>query len=397
MGRSGGGGGFSGGGFGGGFSGGGGVGGGFSGGSGGRSSGSFGGFGGGRSNVPVGGGYSSGGSGGFFTGMLLGNLLSSRGGSGGGYQGPNDPTPPQGGGSHPPNSPRSSHKGCITALVVLFAAMVLCGTISIILFGAPSETSTSSTVEREPLPLGVVEETGYFVDSSGDWIDDPAKLDAAMRQFCMDTGVVPFLTILPNGSFNSRAELTQLSQSYYTEHYDDGNHFVLTFCDDGHGRYNAGYYLGAQAKAVMDSEALNIFGEYLSINYDNLNLSETEIFANTYLETAERIMTTDADRDMPVRITTAVVACIIIVVIVIALVLRNRRKAKEREQIRQQQILNTPLEKFGEDSVEKLAKEYEASKTDEQDASAVTMPDSYAKFGDDTLKELENKYNGDKS
>ncbi len=408
MGRSGGGGGFGGGGFGGGFSGGGGIGGGFSGGSGGSRG--FGGFGGGRSSGPYsGGGYSGGGGSGFLGGFLLGNLLGgSGGGGGGGYYPPQkdpytpDPNRPdqQGGGS---SSNNGCSPGCLTAFIVIFCAMLFVGLLSMFMYGGFSDTSTktSSTVERTALPLGVVEDTGYFQDDSGDWIENPKKLDQAMKQFCLDTGVIPYLIILPNGQVTSQAELTQQATSYYESNFDDGSHFVLVFCDNGNGRFTAGYYVGPQAKSVMDSEALGIFAEYLSINYDDWDLTETEIFANTYTETAERIMTTDADRMAPAYITGAVVVGVIVVVIVVAIVLKRRREFKEREQKRQQEILNTPLEKFGDDSVQDLAKEYEQSREAMEKGEATptetSMPSSFEKFGDDSLEELERKYNGDKS
>lgn len=281
--------------------------------------------------------------------------------------------------------------------------MIFVSLLSVLVNGDLHDTSTkaASTVERTALPLGVVEDTGYFQDDSGDWIEDPKELDQAMRQFCLDTGVVPYLIILPNGQVTTQGELTQQATAYYEDHYTDGSHFVLVFCDNGKGRFNAGYFVGVQAKSVMDSEALSIFAEYLSINYDDWDLTETEIFANTYRETAERIMTTDAKRMAPAYITATVVVGAIVIVIIVAFTLKRRREFKEREQKRQQEILNTPLEKFGDESVEDLAKEYERSReameTGEAPPNDPAVPSHFEKFGDDELEELEKKYNGDKS
>lgn len=398
MGRSGGG--FSGGGggFGGGFGGGGGIGGGFSGGSGGRSRGGF--SGGGRSSMPPAGGYSGGGNG-FLGGLILGSLLGgSRGGGSTPPPSQPSPTPP----SQQPGGQPSSRKGCLPTIIVIFFAFVLVGALSALIsgdFGSSGGIKTSSTVERTALPLGTVQNSGYFQDDDGDWIEDPRELDQAMRQFCLDTGVVPYLIIFPNGSYTTQAELTEKATAYYGEHYDDGAHFVLAFCDNDKGGFNAGYYIGAQAKSVMDSEALNIFAEYLDKNYDNRSLTETEVFADTYRDTAERIMTTDADRLMPSYIVSAVVAGIVIIVALVLFARKKRREAEEREQKRQQEILNTPLEKFEDHSVEELAREYErsreASEGDGSSSAASSAPAAYEKFGDDQLEELERKYNGDKS
>lgn len=381
MGRSGGGGfggGSFGGGLGGGFSGGSGFGGGFSSGGGGRSFG-----GGGRSSMPGGpvGGYPYGGGGsgsGFLGGLLLGQLLggsrsSDRGGSGGmPPSGPNNDRPPS---SQPP-SHQTPGSGCGTAAVIMAIAAFLLF-VFILLFGfggCSSSEVAASTVDREPLPAGTVEQTAYFTDDDGDWIGQPQKLEAGMRAFFQETGVQPYLYIVPNGSARSTSELTAKAQSLYGQLFTDQGHFLLVFCDNGSGGYDCGYWLGDQARTVMDNEALEIFQAYLSSNYYDYSLSEEEIFANTYAETAERIMTvTPGPPIVPVAICLAVV----IVAVVVAIVLMKRRQAKEREQIRQQQILATPLEKFGDTELDDLEKKYEGEAIGAPSASP-TVSDAVA-------------------
>lgn len=393
MGRSAGGGGFGGGGFSGGFSGGGRSSGGFSG-----RGGGFGGFsGGGRSagrpSAPVGGGVYHGGSGGgFFQGLLLGHLLSSSGGSGG-SGGSQEPSP-QG---KPPNQ-GGNKSGCsanmvLIVILIFFALAFFAEVNSCVNPSFSSTTTTASTVERTPLPAGSVEETAYFTDE-GDWIDNPNALNQAMRQFYMDTGVQPYLYILPNGQTRSVQELTSRAETLYPEIFNDEAHFLLVFCDDNSGSFNAGYVIGTQAKSIMDSEAIDIFKDYLDANYYDFSLTETQIFANTYTQTADRIMSTDAKRNAPVNITLMIVSGAMVVALTIALVLRKRRQAREAEVKRQQEILNTPLEKFGEDSVEQLAKEYEKSKSDPQAVqdAQVSVPENLEKFGGDAAEDLARKY-----
>lgn len=358
MGRSAGGGfggGFGGGGFSGGFSGGSRSSGGFSG-SGGR--GGFGGSGGGRSagpsgfGAPIGGGHYGGGGGDFFGGLLLGSLLSRGGGSLGGGGG---------NGGAPSGGSSGGGKGCLTAIIVIFCAILFCGILVALMDGgscsSTSASVTESTVERMPLPAGSVQETPYFTDE-GDWIANPQKLEQAMRQFYMDTGVQPYLYIEPNGAYTSSAQLTELSQDLYDSQIADEAHFVVFFCDDDDGSFNVGYTIGAQAKTVLDSEALRIFQDCLDANYYNFDLSETEIFANTYTQTADRIMTTDAKRNAPVYITVAIVAGVIIVAIIVAVVLRRRRIARAEELKRQEEILSKPLEKFGDEGLRDLEAKY---------------------------------------
>lgn len=386
MGRSGGGGGFSGGGgFGGGFgSSGGGFGGGFSGGSGsgGRSAGHGGsGFGGGYH----GGGYYGGGfGGGSFWGGFLGGLMgSSRGGGGGGSvppQMPQQPSGPQqpgsGGGSGGPGGPntpqpgspqgKSSNSGCGTVFVIVAAVLlVLLLVVALGGGGCSGANVPASTVERTALPAGSVNETGYFTDEDGDWIHDPAKLERGLRHFYEETGVQPYVYILPNGSVRSYQELQSIAQEKYDELFTDQAHFVLVFCDDGNGRFNAAYWAGAMTGSVLDDEAINIFKAYLSQNYDDMSLSEEEIFSDAFADTADRIMTVTPS-PLPII---AVCAAVIIVAVVVFLIVRNRRLAKQREAERMQEILNTPLESLADAELADLEKKY--AQADASDAPPV--------------------------
>ena len=366
MGRSGGGGGFSGGGgFGGGFgSGGGGFGGGFSGGSGhgGRSAG--GGFGG----PSFGGGYHGGGyygGGGSFWGGFLGGLMgSSRGGGSSSPQMSPQPSGPQqpgssGGGPNAPQSGtpqgKSPNSGCGTAFIVV--AVVLLVVLLVVALGAGSCSSAdvpASTVERTALPAGSVNETGYFTDEDCDWIHDPAKLERGLRHFYEETGVQPYVYILPNGSATSYQELQSIAEEKYNELFTDQAHFVLVFCDDNQGRFNAAYWAGAQTGSVLDDEAISIFKAYLSKNYDDMSLSEEEIFSNAFADTADRIMRVTPS-PLPI---VAVCGAVIIVAVVVFVIVRRRMAAKQREAERMEQILTTPLEFFADAELEDLEKKY---------------------------------------
>lgn len=414
MGRSGGGGSFGGGGFGGGFSGGfgggssfGGRGGSFSGG-GGRSGGGFGGppmggYGGGH----YGGGF--GGGSGFFGGLLLGQLLGGGGGQGGNYAPQGSPDPGSGGGQGPqgpqgPNNPHGSGKnngfgGCLVVVAVFIVAALVVGLLGA-LIGAPgcsgSSDISSSTIERTALPKGSVNETAYYTDEDGDWIGDPKTLERGMRQFYMDTGVQPYLYILPNGSVTSSSELQTMAEATYDELFTDSAHFLLLFCDNDKGSFNAAYWVGQEALTVMDSEALGIFQDYLKRYYSDYSISESEMFAETYAQTGHAIMTTEAQRMTPAIIVVAIALAVVIAILVIAFILRKRQLARQRELDHQKAVLNTPLEKFGDAAVEDLAKEYETKrdaidgKIDEADD--FPPPDALERFGDDDLDELEKKY-----
>jgi len=214
---------------------------------------------------------------------------------------------------------------------------------------------TKSTVAREKLPASAVHETGYYTDADGDWIRRPDKLISGMQQFYRETGVQPYLYILPNGTTSSFTELAQRADELYDQLFDDNAHFLLVFCDDNNGSYNCGYAVGSQAKTIMDSEALSIFADYLDRYYQDFSLDEEEIFSKAFADTGTRIMTVEKSPLVPI-----VISIVVVIVSVLAFFtikkLREQR-ARERQQI--EEIIRTPLEKFADIEVENLAKKYE--------------------------------------
>lgn len=327
----------------------GGGGGGFSGGGfsgGGRSSGGFsGGFGGGRSG---GGGHRGGyhgGFGGFRTGpIFINNSRRYYGGGGGG----------QGGGN---NNGRGA--GCgVTALIIVIAVFLLVGVMfftSGALFSGCSDSIARSTVEREKLPASAVQQTAYYTDADGSWIRSPGTLERGLRSFYEDTGVQPYVYILPNGESTSISELTGRAETLYPELFTDEGHFLLVFCDDGYGSFHCGYTVGSQAKTVMDDEAIGILADYLDRYYSDMSISEEEIFSLAFEKTGERIMTVTRSPVVPVAVCIAVV----VIAVLVFIALKKRREQREREQKRAEEILKTPLEKFGDQEVEDLAGKYE--------------------------------------
>lgn len=383
MGRSGGGG-FSGGGFsggGGGFSGGFDGGGGFSRGprGGGRSGGP--GLGGGRSNGGFGGypgGYYGGGFGGssFWGGFLGGLMGSSRGGGGSSVppQMPPQPSGPQqpgsGGG---PNAPQSGspqgaspNGGCGSVFIVI-AVLLLVALLVVGLGGGGCSSSSvaASTVERVALEPGVAQETGYFTDEDGDWIHNTAVLQKGLRHFYEETGVWPYVYVLPNGSVTSTSQLTTMAQELYGQLFSDDGHFLLVFCDNNAGGFNCGYWAGSRARTVMDDEAAEVLADYLWKYYQEAP-TEEEVFSEAFRDTADRIMTVTPS-PLPI---VAGCAAVIIVAVVVFLIVRNRRLAKQREAERMQEILNTPLESLADAELADLEKKY-ASSNGESDAPPV--------------------------
>lgn len=354
MGRSGGGGGgFRGGGFSGGFSGGGRSSGGFSGG--GRSGGGF--SGGGRSSGPRPGGFGGPPPGGFRPPVPPPHRHYRRPV----YRGPiiinNGPRTTYTGGGQNNQSGNNKNSGCGTALLILCVVFVVIALAWIFMSG--SGGVQKSTYEREKLEASNVVINGYYTDKDGDWIHNSGELESGMKAFYRKTGVVPYLYILPNGQTTSVSALTELAEELYPELFEDEAHFLLVFCDDNYGSYSCGYTVGSEAKTVMDDEAVAILADYLDRHYNNYDISEEEVFSKTFEDTGKRIMTVTKSPLVPV----AVCGAVVIVAVLAYLAFQKRQEQKEKERKQAEAILKTPLEKFGDQEVEDLAKKYEEQDT----------------------------------
>lgn len=354
------------------------------GGSGGRSSGgSFGGsrssggrmggsFGVGRSSKGTSGGSifsgnkSSTGGGNIFGG---GNTRPSGGGifgggnprpSGGGIFGGGIPTGPIGG-NKPSRNRGGGGCGCVTAIIVLIVVIVLFSILTSNMgsFFSGPETDfeiTKSTIQREALPKGSVNETDYYFDEL-DWIGNETKLLSGLRYFYQKTGVQPFLYITDTVSgtnYPSMSQLDDFANGLYDELFTDEAHLLLVFFeyDDG---YMTRYVAGTQAKTVIDTEAGDILLDFIDRNYYDDSLDDETFFSKSFTEAADRIM--DVTRSPWINV--MIVFGFVVLVIVLFIWWRAHKKQKDLEAKRTEEILNTPLDKFDDLEAKKLTKKYE--------------------------------------
>lgn len=304
--------------------------------------------------------------------------------------------------------------GCGSVLGGIFMIMIVLAMLSTCVGGAglvgivdsfnsqnPSSYSsvvTSSTVHRTPLPASASVETAYYTDADGDWIHSPAKLESGLKSFYRSTGVRPYVYILPNGTTTSAAELFQKARDLYGKLFTDEGHFLLVFCDDNDGGYNCGYWMGERSAEVMDDEAVAILADYLDLYYEDLDLSEEQIFSKAFADTGTRIMGASSGSSAQsiassaenivatggqvitdlgtgvlgvvkvALIAGAVVVALIVAGVVVFIVLKKRQQKRELEAKQTRDILNTPLEKFGDSDLDELVRKYSeegSSKKDE--------------------------------
>ena len=262
----------------------------------------------------------------------------------------------------PHGKKQPDNSGCLGVFLVVAAIAVLFFFIGVkIFFGS----SSGSTVVREALPAGAVHETEYYTDADGSRIHNSSKLEKGLRSFYKETGVQPYIYILPNASMTSVADLSQRSEQLYAQLFTDEGHFLLVFCDDNQGSFHCGYTVGNRAQSVMDQEAIGILSSNLNHYYKEASDEET-IFSAAFEKTGKQIMT--VSKSPFSTLLNLFIAGLVIVVILIAAIIiwlsahHKRQKELEKNRLekeRVQQILNTPLEKFGDAQIEDLAQKYE--------------------------------------
>jgi len=344
MGRSGGGG-FSGGGSFGGFGGGG-----RSGGFGGRSGGSFGGFGGGGRSGGRSGGFSGGRSGGNRSGGFSSGggfrppvfiPVTRRGRGGGGYYGP-------GGGC--------GGTGCLTVFIIFIVIVVMLSVFN-------GDFGNSSPVEssmRERTPLsGQVNKTDWYSDQLG-WIINGQTMIEGLEHFYQKTGIQPYVMLIPysgeywNGD-NLNADVAHAYlKKYYDEKFTDGAHMIFAYFEKQYdikqemeGEYT--YFTGDAADTVMDSEALRIMSGYYNQNYYDTSLSIEQMIANIFSQTADTIMSRPTNGWDAAKIIVPVLGTVGVAVCVVIIAKTAAKRKKEKEEYTKE-ILETPLETFGEET-----------------------------------------------
>lgn len=266
-----------------------------------------------------------------------------------------------------PPASGAGQKGCAgcgcSTIALIFAILLIVSGLAVLLFHGCSSTPASDA--RQPLPASATVETPYYTDEDGDWIHSPAKLEDGLRSFYRQTGVQPYVYILPNGTVTSTQELQQRAEALYDQLFQDEGHFLLVFCDDGDGGFNCGYWMGAQVSSIMDAQAVNILSGNLDKNYNNLSISEEQIFSKAFADTAGTIMK-DGSADGPTTsdalVTLGVGVALLIVCLVIG-AMSKKRQDEERARKLQEEILSRPLEKFGDQDVEEIARKYENQST----------------------------------
>lgn len=221
-----------------------------------------------------------------------------------------------------------------------------------------SESSVKNTRERTALS-GVVSKTDWYDDQIG-WVSSPNVLVEGLEDFYKETGIQPYVMFIPysqqfwkNNQFQS-SDATDYLETIYRKKFKDEGHFIFAYfaCQndskhemDGEFKYLSGY----SADTIMDNEAIQILWGYHQKNYYDTSLSLEAMISNTFSSTGQSIMSKPTNFWDFAKIGIGVVG-VVGIGIIIYLIFKNKAKREKEKEEYTKEILDKPLETFGEDT-----------------------------------------------
>ncbi len=253
--------------------------------------------------------------------------------------------------------------GCLGVVFTVIIWIMLVGFFFSLVGGVSTQSGdyiTKSTINRKKLHLNVSDKAGYFTDECG-WIRNRSELEKGLKEFYNSTGVMPYVYIINNvaGDYDpSSQKLEQFAENAYEKLFDDEGHILLLFWDYG-GAYEYVLWLGEDTIPLMDTEACDILFDYLDYYYYYAETEEA-FFADAFAKAGKHMM----------KVTRSSIYYIVIIgaaglgIFACYKAWKKRQEEEAARKKRAEEILNTPLEKFGTngDIIDDLEKKYETEK-----------------------------------
>ncbi len=220
------------------------------------------------------------------------------------------------------------------SMVVLVVVLIVVIIYTFYTQSALNATITKSTIERTKIETTFDSKSDECITDLGTTVEDEDALRNSFKTFHKRTGVIPYLYILESdNNLTSQAELDSLAESLYAEKFTDEDHFLVVI-DPEASECGVSYKVGTNAAKVLDSEALQIFKDYLAKFYADRQTNTQTFIVNTFGYTSERIMTT---KNYSPR--TLIIGGIIIVLLVIVIVgwIRKRKEDQNADTAQNEQ------------------------------------------------------------
>ena len=234
----------------------------------------------------------------------------------------------------------SSGLGTLIACLIVFAVVIF----SFFMI-ASDDSDVTSTINREKIENPIPYDNNCIKDELG-YIENQGKLSKNLKNFYNKTGIQPYIYLKSyDETLTSDSQKDNYAQNWYEQNIDNEDTFLFIYYEDQIG-YMA-YVNGKQVTSVMDSEAVNIFWNYIDRYWTDDSLSTVEVFTKTFNSTANTIMEKSTTSNDIIKIICIIVGIIIVIGGIIYILRmkfkRNKEKAKETVE-----ILKTPLDKSDE-------------------------------------------------
>ncbi len=252
---------------------------------------------------------------------------------------------------------RSSMFTLILMALVIFWMVIMFGGVSFIntITGTARgmNSSEKNTIVREKLDTGNAYINDCIIDELG-WFDNTSKTAAELKSFWEKTGVQPYIILKAyDSSLTGDSEKEEWTTNYYDENFTAENIFLYVYFAEENTDNDVGYMCyanGMQTSSVMDSEAVEIFWNYID-RYWYADMSTDDVFVNAFSDTANTIMHVSTNGWDVLKWVFIVIAIIAAGAVVIILV-NKRNQRKKEEAAEAQKILETPINDIADDKLE---------------------------------------------
>ena len=218
----------------------------------------------------------------------------------------------------------SSGLGTLIACLIVFAVVIF----SFFMI-ASDDSDVTSTINREKIENPIPYDNNCIKDELG-YVENTSKLSKNLKNFYNKTGIQPYIYLKSyDETLTSDSQKDNYAQNWYEQNID------------------MAYVNGKQVTSVMDSEAVNIFWNYIDRYWTDDSLSTVEVFTKTFNSTANTIMEKSTTSNDIIKIICIIVGIIIVIggIIYILRMKFKRDKEKAKETV---EILKTPLDKSDE-------------------------------------------------
>lgn len=240
---------------------------------------------------------------------------------------------------------RSSVEQAASAVHTMVCAIIIICVISVMLTVLLSISSgPTSTIVRTKIdnPQAWVNDC---VTDELYWFDNVNGTEKRLRAFYDETGVQPYIYLRAyDSSLQSDYAKEEWANSYFDEMGYADNAFLYVYFAEQDTDNDVGfmcYVAGNRATTIFDSEAIDIFWNYVDGNWYS-DMSTDDLFVKIFTKTSDAIMHVSTTGNDVLKTVILVVAGIVILVIASAAVLKSRKLKAEKAKA-DAEILKTPV------------------------------------------------------